>query len=491
VKYFFTVLLLITAAGFIQIACTKVDTTTLGSNLIPVVDNVNTFDTTLEVQTDLFALPDSTLIPSNADHALGTLHDGFFGTTTAGIYVSLSPASGYAVHPFGNKDSVADADIDSVMLQLAYTSIVHGDTNSTINFQVQEIQTGTPNKFKDTAFRINTPPSFFGSGTIWGNIAQPIALLNDNKQVGSKINQSVTITNVMRIPLSTALGVRLKNYDSTSATNFAYFNDSAFRAKFQGLSITPTSSAGLNSGALAYFNLRNSNSKLIVYYKSKKTANPTGKDTLETAYTFANFGHANTIVRNNLYNYASTLASGVANEPVLYLQSSPGSYATVKIPGLKNLPNYTVHRAELIIEKVADPAQSADYPFDPPPLLFLDAIDSANSNRPTCIPNDFIFNSAAALGYDVFIFGGSQRNKSYRFNLSRYVQGIITRKDPSYTLRLYAPYTTQPYYQFLGNFLNTPLFISQTIGYGRVVLAGGAYPDPTRKMRLRIIYSKI
>lgn len=495
-KKFYTILLAALAFAVSQFSCTKVDTTQLGADLIPVVDNVNTFDTTFNVETDLFELPDTTRIGGTTSHALGVLNDGVFGTTTACIYVSLSPFNGYGTHPFGNKDNVDNGDIDSVVLQLAYDAS-YGDTMSVINFQVEEIQSGSPNKFKDSAlgYRINTPKSLFGTGNpVLGSITQNFTELNDPKRIVNKIGDTVTVSNVMRIKLDKSLGVRLKNYDSTAATNFAYKNDSSFREQFQGLGIIANASGiPLNSGSLAYFKLRDANTKLIVYYRIKKGVNLAERDTLQAAFAFGNFANANLVSRNKQYNYASALASNATNESELYIQSSPGSYAAIKIPGLQNLSNRTIHRAELIIERIPGGDQNSfdkDYPFDTPPLLFLDAVDSANSARPTTIPNDFTIATNTALGYDVFVFGGVENNKKgFRFNLSRYVQGIVTRKEPSYTLRLYAPYSTQPYFKPAAAQLN---FVTSTyIGYGRVVLAGGSNANPAQKMRLRIIYSKI
>jgi len=46
------------------LSCKKIDTTDIGSDLIPVVDNVHTFDTTLEIITDNLLLPDSTRLRS-------------------------------------------------------------------------------------------------------------------------------------------------------------------------------------------------------------------------------------------------------------------------------------------------------------------------------------------------------------------------------------------------------------------------------------------
>jgi hypothetical protein len=503
VKKFFIVFL--TAAAFIlfQFSCTKIDTTTLGTDLIPAVDNINTFDTTLEVTTDLFEFPDSTVLSSAANHALGIVNDGLFGTTNAGIYFVIVPSNGFINHPFGfnAKDSVRDQDIDSVVLQLAYQA-VYGDSTASVNIQVEEINTGNPNKFRDSfsGYPISTLKSFFGTGnTILGSITQNYQELNDTRKIVNKVSDTASISNVMRIRLDRNLGVRLKNYDSTAATNFAYKSDSFFRAQFQGLGIVATGNQPLNQGALAYFNLRDPNTKLIVYYKYKKALNPTQQDTLQSNFTLAinSFAAANPIARTKQFSYANTIANGNANDPELYLQSSPGSFALVKIPGLKDLSNRTIHRAELIIERVPGGDQNSfdnDYPFDTPPLLFLDAIDSTNNNRPTGIPNDFQPALNTALGYDLLSFGGDENTKKgYRFNLSRYVQGIVTRKEKSYALRLFAPYNSRPYYLASSASLSGFLTISTSslVGYGRVVVAGGSFPDPAKKMRLRIIYSKI
>lgn len=496
-------IVLTTAAVFFitQFSCTKIDTTTLGTDLIPTVDNVTTFDTTFDVETDLFSLPDSTAVFSSSNHALGSVNDRVFGTTNAGIYFSISPSNGYISHPFGNKDSVTNAQIDSVVLQLAFAGI-YGDSASNINIQVEEVNTGVPNLFKDTitGYNINTQKSFFGTGnTILGSKLQNYAEFNDAVKVFHKRSDTVVVTNVLRITLNKSLGIRLKNYDTTGTTNFAYKTDSFFRAQFQGLGIVANSGVPLNSGALAYFNLRDAKSRLIVYYRGKKEVNLTKEDTLESSFVLGinNFATANVISRNNQFNYATALANTSTTAAELFLQSSPGSYATVKIPGLQNLTNRTIHRAELIVERIPSTdlvSFNTDYPFDTPPILFLDAIDSANNNRPTCIPNDLVPSTTTALGYDILTFGGDETaQKGYRFNLSRYVQGIVTQKNKSYTLRLYAPYNTRPYYNAASAVNSGVLNInaSSLVGYGRVIVGGGNHPDPTKKMRLRIIYSKI
>jgi hypothetical protein len=137
----------------------------------------------------------------------------------------------------------------------------------------------------------------------------------------------------------------------------------------------------------------------------------------------------------------------------------------------------------------------------PPRYLLLSAIDSAE-NRKYNIPNDYIF--SANGGPNVANFGGSVLSKSvvgynriaaYTFDISRYVQGIVTRKDSVYTLRLSAPTNDsllyrEPYPQVAAVqvFYLSPQE-GNDIAAGRVRLGGGTH---TRfRMRLRIIFSRI
>ena len=149
--------------------------------------------------------------------------------------------------------------------------------------------------------------------------------------------------------------------------------------------------------------------------------------------------------------------------------------------------NRLIHRAELIFEKYP----STDGFFAPPPYLFAEAVSTTGDSAFT-IRNDFV-PVQSTPGYDLNAMGGVFRNNQYVFNLSRYVQSIVTQKFTSYKLRVFAPFATQPYYipehtdqpsGKIGVILNTP------VASGRVVLYGGGSLDPKRA-RLRIIYSKI
>jgi hypothetical protein len=109
-----------TAALSILLAfsCEKIDTTDIGDDLIPAVDNVHTFDTVMDVITDNFLLPDSTRILRSEAHAWGVIeNDPEFGKTKGEVYFSLTP-NGYGTHPFPKKDSTIV--VDSVVLAVAF-----------------------------------------------------------------------------------------------------------------------------------------------------------------------------------------------------------------------------------------------------------------------------------------------------------------------------------------------------------------------------------
>jgi hypothetical protein len=188
----------------------------------------------------------------------------------------------------------------------------------------------------------------------------------------------------------------------------------------------------------------------------------------------------------------------------VYLQTSPGNYVRIKIPGLKNFTNSIIHRAELIAEQVPDNVNflTLDKYMAPPSTVLLSAWDSINSAKIN-VPNDFVLGSSGAP--NTATFGGYLSYKSvpgfdnlatYNFNLSRYVQGIVSRKDQSYELRLSAPVNDSLSYK--NPYPNTAaaqtIYLSPSVGGnnvadGRVRLGGGNHSK--YKMRLRVVYSRI
>ncbi|MET0244377.1 MAG: DUF4270 family protein, partial [Flavitalea sp.] len=158
-------------------ACTRIDTTDIGNNLIPVVDNINTFDTTLEVITDNFLFDDTSRVFDSENHALGVIaNDPVFGKISAGIYFNFTPLTN-GNYPFIAKDSIKAPD--SVVLSLDFRN-VFGDSLSNQNFQIAELQ-GNPG-FNDSVrgYRIND--NALNLGPTIANVSVDFDRLNETKQ---------------------------------------------------------------------------------------------------------------------------------------------------------------------------------------------------------------------------------------------------------------------------------------------------------------------
>lgn len=473
-----------TLAILLNTNCTKINPTDIGTDLLPAVDNVHTFETSLRVYADNLLMNDSSTISYAEDHALGIIEDDpEFGKTDAEIYFGIKPASA-GKNPFINPDSIVG--MDSVILSLSYTG-VYGDSNSVQKFSVFEI---TDPAFKDSAGYPINHPGFITSNSELGSAAVTLSTIDDSKTIIIKKDTQV-VSNLLRIPLDTALGKRFAAYD----TNTVYISgnrDSAFQKVFNGFAVK-TDPGSTQKSALTYYNLYDENTKLTCYYRVKRNGNT---DTVATDFslyrtrTFAAYA-ANNVKRTPMHGYAALdTATAITDAEAIYLQSSPGSYAILNIPGLDTLQNYVIHRAELTFEPLTSAGNSI---YDTPEYLFLDIADSAN-HRFLTVPDDFNY-SFNNYTYNRQSFGGYLKNNKYFFNLTRYVQNKVTTKSSNYGLRLFAPKTTLDFYTYpkeSGSVMmpNRLAFqINPLIAKGRVIVGGGSHL--TQPMRIRIIYSKI
>ena len=460
--------------------CTKIDTTNLGSGLIPAIDNVNTFDTIINVVANNFdSIPFgkgcATIYPTD-DHALGYIgNDPYFGTTKATIYTEVKPP----FFPFYLPAKPADRTLDSIVLVLSYLR-TFGDSSTPQGVKVFEIAN---NFLPDSSTCSSYPfkPAILGTAAYTPKrLSDPVIGFRDSSK------------NEFRIKLSTALGLQFIAQDSS--TTSAFYNDTTFRAFFKGFAIVPDNLGN----ALTYFNLADTNTKLAVYYKYKRAG-------LSDTVAITNFrlnvlaNTANNIARSRTgAEIAQNTNHSAAGDNFVYIQTSPGSYAELKIPGLTGLSNRIVHRAELIIDQAYSPLPVNQY-FTPPSFLFLDIKDTGKNYLP--IPCDF---NAAGGSPDLLSFGGfkttakdanSNSIARYTFNISRFVQKIITNKRTNSILRLSAPnYVKTPVGYFDDCLQAVPplLFSLNNIAFGSVKFVGGTTTaSPANRIRLRIIYSKI
>lgn len=454
-------------------SCSKIDTTDLGNELIPAVDNVNTFEIVMDVITDNKLVNDTTRMLNDEFHGVGIIqNDQEFGMTTATTYVAFSPTS-YKSYPFQNKDSVT---IDSVVLSLAYIES-YGDSSAIQQFEVRQID-GRFKEFKDSLYYLGGPdfdlqPDLLSSALIdYGKLGDSVVYKN-GKDTISKGRE-------LRMKMDTAWARQFVNYDTTNAYN----NDTLFKKVFAGLQIK-ASDASPNKNAIAYFNLSDKDKTRITFYCRVQNNGKT--DTISPYFAYHNDAHANIIRRTPANGYLANVSNGTDNDEKLYIQSTPGSYASVKIPQLDTFRNCVINSAELIMEKYP----SFEDFYAAPAYMFIEANSPAGDSSFT-IRNGFLPVSSSP-GYDLKVLGGIYKNSKYIINLSRYIQSLVTRKFRNNSLKIYAPFTAQPYYMppnsdqptnKVGIIINTP------VAAGRVVLFGGGSTD-AKKMRLRIIYTKI
>jgi len=465
--------------SFLTIGCQKInDATSLGSGLIPAVDNVTTFDTTISVDTYNGIFPwatDTTRIGQGAEHFAGYIsNDPLFGKTSASMYFELKPDFPFTFD-FNKPDSLLS--LDSVVLVLGYTN-TFGDSLSPVGFKVWELS--ELNFFRYDSNYLLHSNNFLLESQIGSKNGIIPARLDDSVKVFRD-----TTAGQLRIPLDNSFGMRLLSID----TSF-YKYDSTFTTKFRGFALTPDSSSG---NAILGFNLTSPNTKLAFYYHYK---NGSITDTASVTYfTFTSVcAHANEINRDRTGSQMESYQGGTTPQDLAFIQSTPGSYATIKIPDLKAFPNRIIHRAELIAEQVYDPA--SDGTFGVPKLLYLDAFDSAKNQFRT-IPYDFIYDYSTGPNYSDFgMLGKSSLDPGghpitvWKFDVTRYLQHFLTRKEPLYDLRLSAPFTVTDLYRYDGvNDLSQLFTVNSQIAAGRVRLGGGNHP--TQRMRLRIIYSNL
>lgn len=462
------------ALVFLVSACTRInEATELGGGLIPPVDNINTFETFLNVEADNRLAIDTTKVYYNDDLALGYINDPEFGLIQADAYFNVSHPN-YFIYPYYNRDSVK---VDSVVLSLSYQAS-YGDTNSNTTLRVFEIAQSAG--FNDTTLYKYDHPNFTTTGPQLGSKTFQVKKLTDSVDFFRK-RDTFKIANAIRIRLDTNLGRRLVNYDTSNTANGAYRNDSIFKSLFRGFAIK----ADATGNALVYISPTDLlKSKLTVYFRYTKNALT---DTIQADYFHATGGQANLVRRTPGGNWANYLNNGIPNDDKIYLPTTPGSLAQVRIPALDTFRNVVVHRAELIATPLPS-LQSGS--FGNPLGLFMDRISPTGDTAFTFDADMLIANNFTSYTYDINAFGGKLRTDStYRFNVTRYVQGMVTQRLRNDLLRIYVPlraFLYSPGYRALNQ-----IYVTDRVAYGRVVLAGGNYPDATKRLRLRLIYSKL
>ena len=263
-----------------------------------------------------------------------------------------------------------------------------------------------------------------------------------------------TLRPQLRIPLTPALAEKLLDAWGTSSLT----DNTTFLQFFKGLWIRPDNGAqSVFQNGLLFFNLLDAQSKLTLYYR---VARPGEEDTLKFDF----------LINDNCVRYTqvdhefdlasdqglqSALVDSTLGQNTTYVQSLGGIRSEVWIPNLGAYPANgmdAIAKAELVV-----PVDAGFHPYYQPPTQL------------------FVFRKGSE-GLDAFLpdqlsntIGGiySSDDKEYRFNITRWVQGV-----------------------FNGSYANTGLSLvpsSNGVTANRALLNGPTHPE--RPMRLLLTFT--
>ena len=383
-----------------------------------------------------------------------------------------------------------------MVLCLAYTGF-WGDSNQVQKLQVFEVN---DNAFRDSisyAFPVDRPS--FNTGLLLGEKDVDIRKMKDSIYLD---HHKDSVNYQIRFKLDPAFATRLYNSDTASsgAGNHAFHNDSIFRHEFNGFSIKPAGSGN----ALMYTNFANVKTRLEIHYRIKV---PGGK--IDTTFESLKLGSG--LTANLIRRDRSGTPSSSPTTDEIYLQTQPGTFASIEIPELNSYSNRIIHRAELIIKQIPE-NPLYDTLFSPSRYLYLDLQVPGTTTPPRYKPLYYDLNpsspydpdNAGSLvyfpvgGVDLSYFGGYERKMAgpagsmityYNINISRYVQKMVKEQGTNYTMRLFPAFNIHyPQYYGKSNYLGySPYYNS--VGQGRIKIGSGT--NPNYKMYIRIVYSNI
>ena len=456
--------------------CTKINTTSLGQNLIPAIDNIHTFDTTYQVIAVNYDSTQCDTIHRTGLQALGIIaNDPLFGSTSANVYFEFKPKS----YPFNFP--VADANsiqIDSAIMVLNY-SHSFGDTNQLQKVNIYQLS----DTFSVTENYTTCRVLGYDNSVLLGEKSYYPRSLKDSVHAYNEV-----AANQLRIPLSLAFA---QKFIDDSAQIFK--SDKDFVNYFKGFAVVADQSTG--GEALNYFDLTQSRLSLYIRYKKSSTADTTVVNFALSGYS----GLSNSIVRNygssEITNHLSQPENG---DSLIFIQSSPGTFALLNVPSVTGLSNRVINHAEIIVDQVYS-SNALNDAFPAPANLYLEVKDpSINNGQYIPIPCDFSSNEINTGfqylgGQRTFTINSSgQSIAEYHLNITRYLQSIVTKGKQNLTLKLSAP-------DFVSNKASYVDWCGQGIGpfsvkrnntaEGRVVL-NGTNSTATR-VRLHVVYSKL
>jgi hypothetical protein len=331
-------------------------------------------------------------------YILGDMNDPSFGYSRASIITQFDlPAQNY-------KWASDNITIDSVVLQIGYTSAtsVYGNTSSLQKINVYEL---------DELLVNSRDSSYYSNRTYPKRTPTPIGSWTGSF---NKLGDSVYVSG-LTAGLTPHLRIRLDNADfverlRTAPSQGQFVNTETFQKYIKGLIIMPeTSPQNPGEGAVAYMNLKNSITSVVVYYAggTQKAEFPIYKTETVKANSYS-----------HVYNPAITLQpmkSGT-HQTTAYIQPMAGLKMRILVPHLFELvkdKKVAITGAELIFTPLQGGAPA---PYSLPDKVRLVSADSLGRNE---LVVDFL---EAHFGGDY-----NSSTGTYHFNIIRHIQQLLTQ----------------------------------------------------------------
>jgi hypothetical protein len=432
-------------AGLFSLASCK-EKSTINADLIPDVDNINTFainNLDITIQNKNF---DSlaTNVPSYPIVAIGRIAgDPIFGKTQAGAYLQFAPPAAFTWP--------ADMIMDSIVLYVPYTGSIYGDsarsvTANTLNFKVHEIT---------ELFNIADLKTWYNFSTLGynsnalANVTIPVKNLYDTVALAN----GDTVNNLLRINLSSLMST-FKNFTSADLASA-----SAFTSVFRGLYIG--AGENINQNALAYFDLYGANSttnyanaQLVAYYHTASSSAPVTK--------YFRFNNSDCSFFNQIKrDYTGTVISNYAsntnrNSDSLIIQGAPGMYAQMKIKLDNKIPESVINKATLTITALNLPESNLFFVM---PQLIVNVVEDDGTQR---YAEDMLnADGTTNVTGQSFMKGGLDsatingvKYMQYKLNLPRELQRAIREGKSELNLKITGLYSYYGSFRIIANGYN-------------------------------------
>ncbi len=451
--------------GIVFISSCK-ENTILPPDLVPPIDNINTFlDTSLTVITNNIyqdsvltgGLNGSTRISNSSSyyHALGVISDMNFGKMVAGFHTEVLPPNNL----FSYKGT--SVDVDSIILAIPYRSSF-GDTLNAIP-QTFNVYRSLKSFSRDSAQFETTKDDYDPSKVLASQQVNFNTFKTDSPTVatGKLIPQ-------LRFKLADWFKDSLQKQIDLGA-NGAMATNATYNQWWKGFYVAPADSSIGNT--IGYFNTYGT--RMYIYYRYTNTGGT--QDTTNSIFGFdANnsnrFCH---ITRNytgsKAYDYINTNNS--EGDSMLFLQSEPGIATLLRFPNLTTIGNHIVNKAELTFNCYYPTSSMTDtIKAGLIPRLQVFQVDETGADKIASDYATFGTNFVDGKRYQVSFLG--MTFIQYRFALTETFQKAISQKNTTFSLKI------------MGLNAGTP-------GAYQSLLRGSSSLFTTMKPKLNLIYTKI